>query len=178
MIIKTFKRFYDWICKEIKEVSNKLKEDNSHFISNLSIYEQLKIKANKLLSTELDLNKDPKGLGSILSYSENVIEFRKSMLQLNKLIEENRHIRKNQLYLNELKSIDLDSFIFIHDGYYINNPYEELMNLANQIFIYADLMNGSEKEIHGVREHNHRQLYSLTVNTTEMLEILFNHFAK
>jgi len=178
MILNTIKRFYRSIIDKVQNHVLWKSLEHEKTIIELTIYDKLKLAIDRIINSELDLNKDPKGLGIVISYSENIVGFTKSLIQINSILKEDGYVVKSNLYLTRTKEIDLDSFMFSNNGVYLNHPDVELNKAIEQLLIYHKLTNGIENETHGVKEHNHRQLYNFTVNTTDLINSLFIHFAK
>lgn len=143
-----------------------------------SVYVQLEIALGLVGSTELHLSKSPVSLGNIESFSENLPDFIKSLLEVNDHVKEQKHVERGVFYVQNVKSVRFDSFLFVHEGYYVNDAAVKIQRAVELIDAYHEHMKFADKALYGSMEYNHRQLYKYTQTLTEFLQALLLHFGE
>lgn len=143
-----------------------------------SIYMQLQIALGRIGVTELHLAKSPASLGRIESFSENLPDFITSLMEVNDHLKEKTHIERGLFSVRELKNPRFDDFLFVHEGFYVNDTAVKIQRAVELIDAYYEYMKFADLELHGAMEHNHRQLYKYTQTLTEFLNALLEHFGE
>lgn len=143
-----------------------------------SIYVQLQIALGRLGSTELHLSKSPASLGRIECFSENLPDFITSLLEVNDHLKEKTHIERGLFSVRELKNPRFDDFLFVHEGYYVDDSAVKIQRAVELIDAYHEHMKNGYNELHGAMEHNHRQLYKYTQTLTGFLNALLENFGE
>jgi hypothetical protein len=143
-----------------------------------SIYVQLEIALGRIGTTELHISKSPASLGRIESFSENLPDFIKSLLEVNDHLKEKKHIERGLFTVREVKQPRFDNFLFVHEGYYVDDAAVKIQRAVELIDTYHEYMKNADRELHGPMEHNHRQLYRYTQLLTEFLDALLLHFGE
>jgi hypothetical protein len=141
-----------------------------------SIYVQLQVALGRLASTELQLAKSPASLGRIECFSENLPDFIKSLLEVNDYLKEKKHIERGIFSVRELKNPRFDNFLFVHEGYYVDDSAVKIQRAVELIDAYHEYMKNGYEELHGSMEHNHRQLFKYTQTLTGFINALLDHF--
>lgn len=124
----------------------------------------------------IDLSTRNSGLGFVQLFSGDIIDYLKSLMEVNRQVREQEHIALGMFYHANMQSVALDSFLFVHNGYYIDNPNNTLQLVLEQMRVYHELMHHADQAQYGPMEHNHRQLYSYTESMIVLLDQLLNHF--
>uniref|UniRef100_A0AAU7PFL4 Uncharacterized protein n=1 Tax=Burkholderia phage vB_BgluM-SURPRISE13 TaxID=3159457 RepID=A0AAU7PFL4_9VIRU len=143
-----------------------------------SVYTQLEIALGRIGTTELHLSKSPASLGRIENFSENLPDFIKSLLEVNDHIKEKKHIEQGLFFVRNVKSVRFDNFLFVHEGYYVDDAAVKIQRAVELIDAYHEYMKNADKELYGSMEYNHRQLYKYTQTLTEFLDALLLHFGE
>lgn len=143
-----------------------------------SIYMQLQIALGRIGITQLTLTKSPASLGRIECFSENLPDFIKSLLEVNDYLKEKQHIERGIFSVRELKNPRFDNFLFVHEGYYVDDAAVKIQRAIELIDAYYEYMKFADMELHGAMEHNHRQLYKYTQTLTGFLNALLEHFGE
>lgn len=170
MILKIFDFFHR--KAEVVEVAQEPAPDPN------DIYVQLQLALAIVGSQRLELKVRPFPLGWFRTFSTNLRDFNKSLLEVNDVLKEHSHIEQGLFYVKEIKSVKFDNFLFVEDGYYISDTDIKVMRSLDLIHEYLDLMKDAGKAPYGYMEHNHRQLYSYTQSLTEFLNLIVQHFGE
>lgn len=141
-----------------------------------SIYVQLKLALTRIGMTEIRLFESPASLGRIENFSENMPDFIKSLLEVNDHLKEEKHIEQGLFYVRNVKSIPFDNFLFVHEGFYVDDAAAKVQRVIELIDVYYEYMKDADKALYGYMEYNHRQLYKYTQTLTEFLNALLQHF--
>lgn len=142
-----------------------------------NIYVRLKLAMDKVDTSQIHLVGSPVSLGRIDTFTDTLSDFLKSLLEINVSLKENKHIENNLFYIKNLKSVKLDEFLFVKDGYYVDNAQGTLQKVLEQIDLYYVYMNNADQVLYGVMEHNHRQLFTYTETLIQLLHALLDHFS-
>lgn len=143
-----------------------------------NIYVRLKLAIERVGSTQLRLGASPASLGRIESFSETLSGLLKSLVEVNATLKENKHIERGLFFIKNAKTVKFDKFLFVEDGYYVDDVPAKLQQTLEQIDRYYELMKEADKALYGAMEHNHRQLYSYTETLIQFLTSLFDHFGE
>lgn len=143
-----------------------------------SIYIQLKNEMDSIGNIEIDLRKVPASMGVYESFAPSLRAFVKLLIEVNNVLESNEKITRDFLLLRVSNEYAFDNFIFVEDGFYIENPGENLQYAFEQIERYHKMMDGADKVSYGTMEHNHRQLYKFTQTLTEFVTSVVYYFGK
>lgn len=143
-----------------------------------NVYVRLRLAMDRAGSTPIRLSPIPGSLGNIDSFAGTLEEFRKSLVEVNSILKENTHIDNGRFYGKRLRSVKLDQFLFVEDGYYATDVTQRIMAVSDQIDVYYELMKNADEAMYGVMEHNHRQLYSYTETLIVFLDALIHHFGE
>jgi hypothetical protein len=152
------------------------KQDEVVPIDPNNIYVRLKLAIDRVGSTSLRLGASPASLGRIESFSETLTGLLKSLLEVNATLKENKHIERGLFFIKNAKTVKFDKFLFVEDGYYVDDVPARMQLVLEQIDIYYELMKEADRALYGVMEHNHRQLHSYTETLIQFLTSLFDHF--
>lgn len=143
-----------------------------------NIYVRLRMALDRVGSTQLQLNASPASLGRIESFSETMSDFLKSLMEVNQVLKEHRHVESGLFYIKRVGSVKFDKFLFVEKGYYVTDAPVTLQKVLDQIETYYELIKDADKALYGVMEHNHRQLYSYTETVIGFLNAIFDHFGE
>lgn len=171
MIRKLWERFKALLPKETKV---ELVEE----FDPTRVYDQLKLAINRVGSTQLQLNVSPASLGRIESFADNLAGLLKSLVEVNAVLKDNKHIENGLFYMKNLRSTKFDNFMFVQNGFYVRDVADTLQKVLEQIEVYYEQMKNADKAMYGVMEHNHRQLYSYTESMVVFLTAIFDHFGE
>lgn len=143
-----------------------------------NVYHQLKMALLKFGSAEVHLKASPASLGSVESFSENLDDFLKSLLEVNDILKEKKHIQNGTFYIKHRTTVRLDQLLFVSNGFYINDTEARVMKIIEQIDVYYEYMKDANEVAYGPMEHNHRQLYGYTQTLTEFVLAIVKHFGQ
>jgi hypothetical protein len=141
-----------------------------------SIYVQLKLALTRIGMTEIRLSASPVTLGKIENFSESMPDFIKSLMEVNDHLKDKTHVEQGLFYVRNVKSVRFDNFLFVHEGFYVDDVAVKIQRAIDLIDTYYEHMKNGYNELHGPMEHNHRQLFKYTQTLTEFLDALLEHF--
>lgn len=151
-------------------------EEESVIADPDSIYVQLKLALTRIGMTEIRISESPASLGRIENFSENMPDFIKSLLEVNDHLKEQKHIEQGLFYVRNVKSVPFDNFLFVHEGFYVDDTSAKIQRAIELIDAYYEYMKDADKAPYGYLEYNHRQLYKYTQTLTEFINTLLSHF--
>lgn len=141
-----------------------------------NIYVRLKLAVDLIGTKTVSLTANKGSLGRIDSFSESLEELLKSLMEVNHALKEKTHIDNGLFYVKKVHSVRFDKFLFVRNGFYVNDADETLEKVFNQIEVYYEHMKTADKATYGAMEHNHRQLYSYTETLIGIISAIFHHF--
>lgn len=158
--------------KEEKAVDEKVELDPNN------IYDRLKMAMDRVGTSQIQLTASPASLGNIESFTESMSDMLKSLVEVNQTLKDSNHVTNGIFFVKKLRTVKLDRFLFVKDGYYVNDAPATLQKVLEQIDTYYQLMKDADKVPYGAMEHNHRQLYSYTETLIDFLNSIFDHFGE
>lgn len=165
------KRLFEAFRSKTPEPPSKVEE-----LDLENVYVRLKMAIERIGSSPIRLAASPVSLGKIESFSDSMEDLLKSLIEVNHVLKENTHVESGLFYVKRIKSVSFDQFLFVRDGFYVNNADETLQKVFEQIEVYYEKMKFADTATYGIVEHNHRQLFAYTNTLVHFLNSIFDHF--
>ena len=141
-----------------------------------NVYVKLRLSLARIQESGLKLSARPGGLGRFNSFTPTLAAFNASLVEVNGFLKRKEHIETGRYYTRHLTLVRFDDFLFVENGFYVEDVSVRLNIALEQIELYVGYMKDADKALYGVMEHNHRQLLGYTQMLGEFLDTLFTHF--
>jgi uncharacterized membrane protein len=170
------------MIRKLLRILGKLKEEESVEdkidLDPNNIYVRLRMAMDRIGSSQIQLTASPASLGNIESFTDTLEDLLKSLAEVNETLKESKHIDNSIFFIKKVRTVKLDRFLFVKNGYYVNDAPVTLQKVLEQIDTYYQYMKDADKALYGPVEHNHRQLYSYTETLIDFLNSIFHHFGE
>lgn len=143
-----------------------------------SLYDKLARVLDMAKQAQFVLDGSRHGSGKFDAHHDDIVEINRVMREVNKLLKMDVHVDETLFRMNAAKEVYLDAFILTNKGVYLSDPKSEIDELLRHVETYLGFMRGTDVEVYGKKEYNHRRLFTFTQSLYVLLYTLVTRYAK